>query len=330
MIECETDESPQDREFDVAIVAVGYERRCRWVSEQFRIGAKRGLGLEFGFLTEGSYRDNRDFFEGLSYRVTSGLDQNARDEIAIAVNLGRFGNNPVKVFVDVSSMSREMIANVVLGLQHSRAAANICITAAYAPSKFSGPYHPAPIRLASPIKPILAGWSSQPEQPLGAIFGLGCEPGLALGALQFLEPKKAWIFAPNGIDPKFDSAMRSANTDIDEIFDVTSFMYDIMNPTRTRGRFEALLNAIDADFRIITVPFGPKIFAWLAISTVVFTRREKVGIWTFSSKEQARVVDRTAEGTIIWHSFHLPAFRVEADLSASSVGRVGWVSAEGA
>ena len=52
MIECETDELPQDREFDVAIVAVGYERRCRWVSEQFRIGAKRGLGLEFGFLTE--------------------------------------------------------------------------------------------------------------------------------------------------------------------------------------------------------------------------------------------------------------------------------------
>ena len=40
-------------------------------------------------------------------------------------------------------------------------------------------------RSASPIKRSLAGWSSQPEKPLGTIFGLGCESGLALGALQF-------------------------------------------------------------------------------------------------------------------------------------------------
>jgi len=312
MIEDETDEKPQERVFDLAIVAVGYERRCRWVSEQFEIDAKRRLGLEFGFLTEGSYRDNREFFEGRSYRIASGLDQNTRDEIANAVSSEQPENDPVKVFVDVSSMSREMIANVVLGLQHGRAATNIHVTAAYAPSKFSGPYQPAPIRLASPIKPALAGWSSQPERPLGAIFGLGCEPGLALGALQFLEPKKAWTFAPKGTEPRFDSAMRSANTHIDEVFDVTTFMYDIVNPTRTRGRFEALLNAVDADFRIITVPFGPKIFAWLAILTVVFAKRERVGVWAFSSKEQARVVDRTAEGTVIWHSFYLPAFRVAA------------------
>jgi len=91
-----------------------------------------------------------------------------------------------------------------------------------------------------------------------------------------------------------------------EIFDVTSFVYEIVKPTLTRGRFEALLNAIDSDFRIITVPFGPKIFAWLAISTVVFTRRRSIGVWAFSSKEHAQVVDRDAAGTVVWHSFALP------------------------
>jgi hypothetical protein len=306
MIDRETDETPGDLAFDLAIVAVGYERRCRWVSEKFEIAAKQKLGLEFGFLTEGSYRDNRAFFEGRSYRITGGLGDDTPEKIATAIITERRGTEPVRVFIDVSSMSREMIANVVLGLQKGRLATDLHVTAAYAPSEFTGPYQPAPIRLASPIKPLLAGWSSQPERPLGAIFGLGCEPGLALGALQFLEPKKAWTFAPKGIEPKFDTAMRSANAHIDEIFDVTTFLYDIANPTRTRGRFEALLNAIDAEFRIIAVPFGPKIFAWLTITTVVFTRRTTVGVWAFSSKEQARMVDRDADGTVIWHTFDLP------------------------
>jgi hypothetical protein len=203
-------------------------------------------------------------------------------------------------------MSREMIANVILGIEAGRSAVDVSVTVAYAPSKFSGPYHPAPIRRASPIKPALAGWSSQPERSLGTVFGLGCEPGLALGALQFLEPNKAWIFAPKGTEAQFDLAMREANEHIGEIFDVTKFVYEIVKPTLTRGRFEALLNAIDGDFRIIAVPFGPKIFAWLVISTVVFTRRRRIGVWAFSSKEHAHMVDRDAAGTVVWHSFTLP------------------------
>jgi hypothetical protein len=305
VIESETDEVPLERTYDLAIVAVGYERRCRWVVNKFQIDAKRQLGLEFGFLAEGSYQDNRKFFEDRSYEIIPGLDSDSASNLSsVIASLGR-GDIPMKIFVDISSMSREMIANVALGLQGGRLHTNLEVTAAYAPSDFVGPYLPAPIRIANPIKPQLAGWSSQPERPLGAIFGLGCEPGLALGALQFLEPKKAWIFAPKGIDPKFDTAMRSANAHIDEIFDVTNFLYDITYPTRTRGRFEALLNAVDTGFRVIAVPFGPKLFAWLTISTVVFLQRSTVGVWAFSSKEHAQLVDRDAQGTVIWHSFLL-------------------------
>ena len=34
----------------------------------------------------------------------------------------------------------------------------------------------------------------------------------------------------------------------------------------------------------------------LAVSTIVFGERNEVGIWAFSSREQAQVVDRDAEG----------------------------------
>jgi hypothetical protein len=120
-----------------------------------------------------------------------------------------------------------------------------------------------------------------------------------------LEPNKAWIFKPKGVDPKFDTAMKRANQHIEDIFDVSAFTYDIVEPTFARGRLEALLNAVHRSFRLIIVPFGPKIFAWLAVSTIVFGERNEVGIWAFSSREQAQVVDRDAEGEIIWHTIEL-------------------------
>lgn len=114
------------------------------------------------------------------------------------------------------------------------------------------------------------------------------------------------IFVPRGVDVRFDSSLAKANEHIDDIFEVTRFDYDILSPTVTRGRIEKLLNAIDRDFRVVAVPFGPKIFAWLMLSTVVFAgRRSGVGVWAFSSQEQTQVVDRAADGPIVWHNLSL-------------------------
>lgn len=305
MINFEHDEEPTKFEFDVALVSIGFEQRCRWVTETKNVRATRAIGLEFGFLAEGSYASNRDFFLKRGFDVIRGLGPDAVKAIVKHSSEGFVSGRILSVFVDISAMSREMIANVVLALKEIREEFELSVAIAYAPSEFAGPYKPAPIRLASPIKPTLAGWSAFPELPVGALFGLGCEPGLALGALQFLEPNKAWVFSPKGIDPRFDKALHLANEHIADIFDVTRFDYNIAAPSMARGKIEVLLNAVDRDFRIVIVPFGPKIFAWLAISTVVFTERSSVGVWAFSSKEQAQLVDRAADGPIIWHTLRL-------------------------
>lgn len=298
MISEENDGAPTSFQFDVSIVAVGYEQRCRWITQRLNIEARLTLGLEFGFLTEASYGDNRTFFEKRKCTFIKGLDAGTVPKISELLD-ATLGGRRGRIFVDISSMSREMIANVALAIDKTKS--EVEILAGYAPSKFSSIHGPAPIRVARPIKPALAGWSPRPERPLGAIFGLGCEPGLALGALQVLEPNKTWVFQPRGIDTKFDVAMRKANEGIEDIFDVLPFEYDIALPTIARGRFEALLNAVDGDFRVVAVPFGPKIFAWLMLATIVFEGRSGVGVWTFSSKEHAAPVDRAAAGAIVWH-----------------------------
>jgi len=299
MICLEIEKQPDNLTFEVAFVAVGYERRGRWVTEKYGISAEHKLGLEFGFLAGGSFGENKAFFESRGFSVVGGLDEIAIRAVAETIVKAARNKELVRVFVDISSMSREMIANVILGVNQSRVRCRV--TAAYAPSKFNGQYEASPITLADPIKPSLAGWSAQPERPLGTIFGLGCEPGLALGALQVLEPTKAWVFQPKGIDRNFDATMKAANKHLGEIFDVSPFDYAIMEPAATRARLESLLSAIEGSFRLIIVPFGPKIFAWLSILTAVL-RNKDVGVWAFSSKQQGRLVDRSAEGSVVWHT----------------------------
>lgn len=303
MIDDESDLAPVDVSFDIAIVAVGYERRCRWVVEQEAITATVCLALEFGFLAVASYEENLTFFRNKGYKSVPGLGSDAVEFLASQIDRVKGDNR--KIFVDVSSMSRGMIANVLLAIDLARRNGSIEVWASYAASKFSSDYNPGPIRKTEPIRRDLAGWSTRPEHPLGAVFGLGCEPGLVLGALQVLEPDKVWTFAPKGFDEAFSVECAAANSSIGDIFDTTEFEYDLSNPVITRGKFEALLNAVGDDFRLILVPFGPKMFAWLTMGTIILSGRREVGIWTFSSGEDARVLDREAEGPIVWHHQHL-------------------------
>jgi len=273
------------------------------------------IGLLFGFLTVGSYSENELFFQRRGFSSIKGLGTEVPEALRALIAAVANTDYGIRLFVDISSMSREMAANVVLGIDLVRRSTLVEITVAYAPSAFSGVYPCAPILHARPIKTELAGWSARPEKPLGIVLGIGCEEGLALGALQFLEPDKAWIFSPIGLDAQFDLAVGAANEHIGEIFDASVFRYDLGSGTITRGRFEALLNSVDGDFRVVAVPFGPKILNWLFVSTIVFNGRRDVGIWSFSSKEIGSVVDRGAEGPIVWHQSTVISEGSTSDLS---------------
>lgn len=308
MITAEFDAAPERRHFDVAFVALGYEPRCRWVWSTAEATATNKIAIEFGFLQEGAYAENREYLKERGFSFLVGIGHKAVDDIISSVlKLELPESGPVTVLLDISAMSREMIANILLGLNHALCGRPVVVSSAYAPSKFEGAPSFAPITRSQPITRALSGWSSRPEQPLGLIVGLGCENGLALGALQFLEPDKAWLFVPIGIDPSFDASMLEANEGIEDIFDATRFGYDITRPSMLRAKFEALLNSVNGDYRTICIPFGPKLFAWACLSTLIFKQRHEIGVWAFSSLEQGHATSRRAEGPIIWHTLHVAA-----------------------
>jgi hypothetical protein len=297
--------APNDKHFDAAIVALGYEKRCRWAAETLGISATEKIGIEFGYLRVKSYFHNRQYFEGAGWAIYENSLVSDPNFLARKIVNSVRGTSVCRVFVDISSMSREMMANVVLSIHQAQRQISVELQMAYCPAVFSGSYAPAPIRSAAPIRPELAGWSSRPDLPLGILMGLGCEPGLALGALQFLEPNKAWVYRPQGFDERFERALTKANEHIEDIFDVTKFDYDLADPALTRGKIVALLNSVSPSFRIVSIPFGPKVFSWLILVSVILEHKPSIGIWSFSSKEHAVAVDRDASGRTVWHRLFL-------------------------
>ncbi|WP_188824024.1 hypothetical protein, partial [Novosphingobium indicum] len=216
----EADGRPDDLKFDAVFVAAGYESRCRWVVEQTNIDSDRKYALTFGYLEVGDYQSNIDFFAGRDFIFRDGFATGLADELITSLSVTQ--NSIPRILIDISSMSRKMIANLLLTMDQVRRTRAIEIVVAYAASQYSSDYNPGPIREAAPIRREFAGWSSRPELPLGAVFGLGCEPGLVLGALQTLEPDKVWAFAPNGFDEAFGEESAKARA----VFDRSESAWD--------------------------------------------------------------------------------------------------------
>ena len=305
IIKQENSQEPDSHNYDIAIGAVGFETRCRHIFETIPVDAPIKFGLEFGFLQEIAFNDNKKFFMDKNFHLLNGLAENSVSHLKNEVANKIITSDTLKVLVDISSMSREMIAKVALFLRELLHEKHLRITIAYAPPSYPPTKEESPIEKAGPIIPELAGWAPDPSLPIGVVLGLGCEPGLALGSLQRLEPSMVWAFSPIGLDIRFDALDQEANSHIGDIFNVAHYKYDLIDPTGTRVDLVRIFTTIQESHRIIAVSSGPKIFAWILIFTALFNPFPSIGIWAFSSRQKLIARDIHPMGEIIWHNLLL-------------------------
>jgi hypothetical protein len=292
----------ENAEFDIAICAIGYEGRSRYFWETTKTKAKKKIAIRFGGQNELQFKNNQDFFEQEDFSFWDLRASNSLAELCQILNLEKPTPPTVTVCVDVSSMSRRMIAFVFEALEA------VCfvkskITVVYAPSAFEKTVEVSPILVREPISKRFVGRSISPDKDLALIFGLGTAGFLSIGAVQFLEPKKSWMFAPKGVDPRFDAEVNSGFQMVTSLFDVHRQDYMISEPEVTKGRIEQLINTLEPYYRLAIVPQGPKIFAAIAMAILVERKDHHVAVWYFSSTESAVPVDRKAEGPIFQFSF---------------------------
>jgi len=287
--------------FDLLITCLGYESRSLHVAERYTGAAERRLAVAFRDRLVGHYNRNNQFYIAHGYKIlpfdTDGFLQALTSEIsAVQSNV----NAGPRLLIDISSMSRPMIATIVLALSRACEKSPIDVVFVYCPAIFTTPSElRQPVTVSEPVIPELAGWSIEPERSAAAIAGLGFEFDQALGAIEFLEPAVAWTFIPFGEDSRYDAAAENANQELlATVSPERIIRYDVNDPYQCFLQLEALTYGLIDSMRPIIIPFGPKIFSLLSF-LVAMIHSPNVTVWRVSGEQVGVPEDRIASGNVI-------------------------------
>lgn len=290
-----------DETHDLFIGTLGYESRSSHLARKQLVNAKRKIVLAFPKEDYASYLTNLAFASSGGYEIIDNQPSAIADLLQESIEAcGSEREVPFSVLIDISSMSRPMLADIVRLMSELDAPLGVIATFVYLPAAYvKGNAEHAPVAVSQPVTPEFAGWTSTPELPITAVIGLGYEPDLALGAIEFLEPTAAWAFIPTGEDRRYDDAVKEANRNLEVMLsDDRSMLYPVDDPARVHAALEALVYGLVQRSRPILIPFGPKIFS-LCCLLVARSYAPSVTVWRVSGETLARPGDREASGKIV-------------------------------
>lgn len=185
----------------------------------------------------------------------------------------------LSVFVDVSCLSRTSMGEIFSALKEAAQAATVKLSVGYCLACYSPPpdrRNPAN-RKVSPVHPTFSGWTAGPYRPVDVVVALGYEKGKALGAVEYLEPSRRWIFVPNSPETKFLQAVKVHNKELTSGDVGVPIDYEVLRPRETYFSLLSLVVGLVSEARPVLLPFGPRIF--FAISLLVAMAVEEAAVW---------------------------------------------------
>lgn len=197
----------------------------------------------------------------------------------LADEAARRENATFSIFVDVSCLSRTSMGRIFSALKEAAQVATIKLSIGYCLARYSPPparCNPAN-RKVSPVHPSFSGWTAGPYRPVDVVVALGYEKGKALGAVEYLEPSRRWIFVPNSPEAKFLQAVKVHNKELTSGNVGVPIDYEVLRPRDTYFSLLSLVVGLLSEARPVLLPFGPRIF--FAISILVAMAVEEASVW---------------------------------------------------
>ena len=260
----------RERRYDAVLASLGFEYRCREIPAALApAGSRYAIPFE-DHTSDADYALNKQWFDG------NGWEQPAVGEAAFASwvfswleGLNDEADGPLRLAVDISSMSRPRMAGIVEALLSLPRRRRIEVDFLYTPAKFEPPRPASDPHVfdVAPVTPYFAGWWSDLEAPLWVLIGVGYELELASSAIDALEPAKTEAYVPQGDDERYLDKIKEANAallDYPGALHLTTF-YAVSNPFACFRQLESRLEQLTPAHRIALVPLGPKIFAVCAM-----------------------------------------------------------------
>ena len=284
-------------EADIFVGALGFESRCIHAAEMFGRLCQTRLAFQFEDRNVLSYAKNKAWLEAADFNILPSDTVSLRSGLDIAIAEYADRDN-IRMIVDISSMSRPMLADVVSYLSRT-AKVPLLVQFLYSPAKFTAPPTGiSPQTYSGPVTPDYAGWTLDPALPLAAVIGVGYEFGRALGILEYVEPAVAWLFTPRGFDSGYDAASSRVNSDLfGMVPKEQQVQYDVRATMECFERLEALVYGVKERGRVLLCPFGPKMFALICL-LVAELHAPDATVWRVSGGQSEEPTDHEASGEI--------------------------------
>ncbi|MGC3968743.1 MAG: hypothetical protein QM775_15645 [Pirellulales bacterium] len=289
-------------EYHAVLTTAGYEARSTHIAEAVNPLARIRTACSFSERQVGCYERNVAAYRNMNFEVPV----IAEDDVAEWTrnwfqNVVRENSDcdRVRVCVDISCMSRIRIASILAALLELQDGPSVDVDFLYSIAKFVRPVAlSAPNVSAQPVLSLFAGWNADLSLPITALIGLGYEPGKAIGSFEYLEATNVWTFCPIGDDDRYDRAVKKANASLlDHTPKKQNVFYRLDQPLTCFGTLESIVYGLLPSQRPVLLPFGPKIFALVAM-LVACVHRE-VPVWRISSGQSGSPEPREASGKIL-------------------------------
>lgn len=291
---------------DLLVCALGYETRAPFIASKVtkQTSATRKVAFSFGTPGVLSFDENFLKFSELGFSVQPFERSEAAfiDQVVTHIGSSRRPDSKIlDVVVDISCMSRKMIALIIEAIATCDLDVEFRVQFVYAAAAFHVRHQDgAPTIVSEPVTSFFAGWTDNPNLAASMIMGLGFEYSRALGTIEDLQPSHLSLFIPIGEDERFDDKVRELNaTVLSEVNPVSITSYRVLDPMEQVSLLYSALRGYSSDSRPIIVPLGPKVFA-LSSMLAALSFRETTCVWRVSPDDTAPPIDQVESGTIVF------------------------------
>jgi len=286
-------------QYDVGIAAVGFEARARFVAENLHPDARIRLACAFPDRKVLSYQDNIDWYSRNGYKTEEVPDEPFGVWCGeVLRNIRQTGSGQLRIWVDISSLSRFRIAALVDTFRSFDATPVLHIDFLYSLAKSSPPPRGfVPNAHVGPVLPSFAGWPTDPDRPPAAIVGLGYEQDKALGAVEHIQASLVWLFKPLSSEAGYAEWQVDANkTLLEDVPRGRQLEYPVEQPLDCFVKLESLIYRLAQTENVVMFPFGPKIFALNCL--LVGCLHTTAAVWRVSPGTAEEAVQRFPNGEI--------------------------------
>jgi len=291
----------QKCEYDLIFCTSGSEQRCTHWHEAFNPSGKRKIAWAYSRDTDSRASVNQKYFAKNKFDIINEGILTARQ--VIRGMLQSFtGATGVTIAIDVSSMTRELMATWISELNSHRFAYEIKVDFVYSRAKFSPPSKSSGLAdKPVPVIPEFAGIWNDPEKPLLLILGVGYEPYLATSFCEFLDPSSVVAFIPTGHEQDYTTEISRQNKDLLKLLvnrHELLIKYDVEIPINLYIKLESVVFGRKNHQRINIAPYGLKTFA-LCSFLVAARYAPQVMVWHLNpSRIVNKMTNRIAAGDV--------------------------------